>query len=180
MNEHERSLAISGASIVLAILIGYFGLRPMIDTYQQNVLTNRSVAAQVQSLKDRKTQLSELQHQISKYQNQVNQLNIAAPSAADYPEVLVQLTALAAKSQVTLSSVLPSRAEDTAEEVPVTVTARGSYPQLLGFAQGIEKNLRPITVTSMTFLSGNDTKQAQPLTATIQLTFARTASKGAK
>lgn len=178
MSEHDRSLAVSGASIVLALLIGYFGLRPLIDSYRQNQIHSAALAAQINDLNARKAQLQTLSQEFTKYQTQIDQLALAAPPAPDYPELLTQLDAIASKNQVTISSLLPGRNTDDTTQVPVTLTVRGNYPQLLAFAEGIEKNIRPINVSSMSFISANDTKQAQPLTATIQLAFARTASAG--
>ncbi len=180
MNDHERSAMITGASIIVAILIAFFGMRPLLVSYHQNSLRSHALAKQIDDLQARKTQLLALQQDLAKYQTQINQLAIAAPSGPDYPEVLAQLSALASKNQVTLSSVLPGRSSDSVEQVPITLTVRGNYPQLISFVAGIERNLRPISVNSLALISGNDPKQAQTLTATIQLTFARSAEKGTR
>lgn len=181
MSEHERGLAVSGLSIIVAILLGYFGLRPLLDSYHQNVLRSQALAAEVSDLQARKTQLTALQQDLIKYKDQVNQLAAAVPPGTNYPELLVQLSALAAKGQVTISSVLPGRDTSNPQTVPVTITVRGTYPQLLSFAQAIEVNLQPIAISSMSLIGSSASgqqAQIQPITATIQMTFARTAGKG--
>lgn len=178
MSDHERNLLISTIAIVVSIGLGYFFLRPQLQAYHEKSIRAQALAIDVQTLEDRMAQIEKLEKDFITYRSQLDQLRVAAPPSEDYPELLVQLQTLADRSGVTISSITPGRNVEAVDSVPITLTVRSSFPQMLDFAQRIEKNLRPATVKSVSLIDGTEATGDEPLNGTIQLDFARTAAAG--
>lgn len=180
MTGQERTTVIILLSVLVAFAIGYFGLKPMVSAYHNHQLAAGARTVEISEASKRKTALAQLAAQLKKFSRQIEFLRIAVPPEAQYPELLAQLAALASESELVLTTVQPQRSETASESgaaaVVINLTVRGSFPKMISFAEKVEKNLRPITVSSISLIDGGDPQAAEQLTATIQMKFVRTGS----
>ncbi len=176
MSGEERTTLAMILAIVLTLGGVYFGLRPLVADYQAAQVAVGARGLEIEALNERKIKLVQLEGQFNKFETQIQQLELAVPSEPQYPEILEQLTALANEAQLTLTSIQPQQSDlVNTTSVPINLTVRGAFPGMLAFAQKIETNLRPITVTSVSLIDSGDQNTANQLTATIQMRFVRTA-----
>jgi len=174
MNGEERSTLVIILAIVASLGLGNFGLRPALAHYHNQSVAVGARSLETSNLYERKTTLVQIEGQLKKYAEQIQLLEIAIPAEPQYPELLAQLAALVETSSLTLTSVQPQQSDITTTlAVPVNLTVRGSFPNMLGLAGRIETNLRPITVSSISVIESGDTGDTTQLTATIQMRFAR-------
>lgn len=175
MSGEERTTLVMILAVVVAFGIMYFGLKPVLANYHEQRVLVGARTLEIKDLEKRKTDLGRLDGQLKKFGPQVNLLNLAVPSEPQYPEILAQVAALAEESQLILTSLQPQQGEVVnATAVPINLTVRGTFPNMLGFAERLENNLRPITVTSISLIESGDPDDASQLTATIQLRMVRT------
>lgn len=105
-------------------------------------------------------------------QNAVDLLNTASPTSPDIAGALVQIDGLTSESGLNLNALTPSWGENG--EIKISAIVSGSYDGLEKFLQGLENNLRPfqISTISVTAYEGSD---GQILTAgnyAIEITYA--------
>lgn len=177
MSGQERTTLVIILAIVISFGIAYFGLKPALISYHDARVAVGARGEEINNLTDRKTALVQLGGLLKKYDSQIKLLNLAVPPEPQYPELLAQLAAMAEESGLTLTSLQPQSSDLTnTASVPVNLTVRGSFPNMVGFAGKIETNLRPATVLSISLVGNGDPDSTKQLTATIQLRFARTAA----
>lgn len=176
MTEQERTMLIGTLSILLSFALGYFVLRPMLTTYHDQQVARAARKVEIIDLTQRKSDLLKVRDQLTRYKAQVERLALAVPIDEQYPELLSQLAGLAGESQVILSSIQPTRNSQNDQYVTATVTIRGSFPQMVNFAERVEQNLRPIRVQSLNLVENADAHQPDQLSGSLQLQFARVAA----
>jgi Tfp pilus assembly protein PilO len=175
MSGEERTTLAIILAVVVSFGMGYFGLKPVLANYHNQRLLVGARTQEIANLEERKSDLARIQSQLTKYESQINLLSIAVPDGPQYPELLNQIATMAEESQLILSSIQPQQDEVVnTTSVQVNLTVRGSFPNMLSFAERVENNLRPINVISISLLEGGNPDAADQLTATIQMRLVRT------
>ncbi len=173
MTEQERTLLIGTLSLLLSFALGYFVVRPQLRSYHTNQVALAARRIEIDALKERKIELGKLRDQLSRYQAQVDRLRLAVPADEQYPELVSQLSGLAQQSELILGSIQPTRNTQSDQFVVATVTIRGSFPQMVNFAERIEQNLRPARVQSLNLVENAEGARPDQLSGSLQIQFAR-------
>ncbi|PIP21920.1 MAG: hypothetical protein COX39_00300 [Candidatus Nealsonbacteria bacterium CG23_combo_of_CG06-09_8_20_14_all_40_13] len=141
--------------LALIILVGWLFDKPRLAALKSQ---NTDIVAKQQEVTDTQKKIDDLKTvagQMKAADAQIQLLNLAYPSDAGIPEILVSVEAMVGRAGLTVVSIAPSAGESssggTAEsgQVPVNIIASGSFSNLLSFTQILEKNLRPIKIKSI-------------------------------
>lgn len=136
--------------LAVIVLVGFLLEKPQLlslkEKNAQILARQQEISASQQKLSDLRTAAS----QLKAAEKELELLNLALPSDVGIPEVLVSVEAMVSRAGLTVNSITPaSEGEKTTGEVPVSVSASGSFAQLVSFTQILEKNLRPVKIKSI-------------------------------
>jgi len=162
---------ITSILVVAAFLAVVFILIPALKKLKNNsergAIANANIQNGTQYIKDVQAAYGRLQSN----KEMVSLLNVAAPTDSDIAEALVQVDNIASSSGLALNALSPSLGENG--EAKINVMVSGNYQDLEKFLQGIEKNIRPFIISSVSVTS-YEGGEGQALTAgnyAIELTY---------
>ena len=158
-------IAMTIAAVVLSLSI--VGLKFMwsINTHNNKVIAKKELARD--TLKDNGDKIGDLKANFEQLeQSKVNSQTVldALPSKYDFPALATSVEALASRSGLVLKSYAGDDNEATAInsevnpvpiEMPVNITAQGSYESLVKFIANLGKSIRPMQINQMT-IKGTD------------------------
>lgn len=178
MTTHERTMFVAVGSILVSAALIIFVFWPMLLDYRLAKLNLQAREQEVAELEQRQSDLIALQAEFDSQSAKIDRMKLAVPSSAHYPEMVAQLSGLSERSQVKLTSVQPARTNRGTNELGVTLSAQGTFEQMVGFAERIEKNLRPMRVISMNMVDSSDSQTQNQLTATLNVVLVQAEQVG--
>ncbi len=131
-------------------------------TVQAEVLSQRETV-----LMQRKALLASVTQALVSNQDAAQLIQLAAPQDQSMDALLVSFDAMAAQSGVTLASVQPQTAGQVPQELITTIGVNGTYGGIQAFVQAIERNLRPLTIHSLTLTGGTSAAGSTIVNATL-------------
>lgn len=157
------SILIAALSIVLALVIG----RMLLDSMMLNsrVISKKNAASK---------QISANYDNLKSLENQYNGLGVlrdtittAMPTKPSLPQLWAMLENIGSSSGVSISSVTSTITADveapagsTVQQLPISVSAQGSYAAIQSFLTNLELSTRPLRVTNITLSGTNNAAQA--------------------
>ncbi len=185
----KRIGGIAAAAAVVVLVIWYFALfRPETRDLSAAHKAHATAELKVSQLRNQVTQLDALKADIPADKAALSVLDAAVPSSPQLDTTLNQLHTVATASGVTLSAVSPSAPAATPSggssstasgsspstsgtpSIGLTMSAGGSYAQIMSFLSGLASMPRTVVVTSLS-ISGTSQLTAQ-ITANIFYTGA--------
>jgi Tfp pilus assembly protein PilO len=191
----KRIGAVAGAAALLVLIVWYFALfRPQSRDLAAAHKAHAAAEQKVSQLHNQVTQLDSLKSEIPADKAALSVLDAAVPSSPELDSTLIQLHTVATASGVTLSAVSPSAppaktasgSSSTASSssgasggtaspsgspsISLTMSASGSYAQIMSFLSGLAGMPRTVVVTSLN-IAGTSQLTAQ-ITANIFYTGA--------
>lgn len=148
-------------SIILIGCIVYFAAIPQAKSLKANMLTLQQKREELAKLKRRADDLNRLQDRIAQIKEDIDRLGVAYPEKDQTIEALIQAQIIASSSAMAVERMTPSTAKDGF--VPVSMSVSGRFVDLSGFLRGLNNNLRPILVKSVTIAAAGDNER--PLVA---------------
>lgn len=189
----NKSTLIILVSIVVIFLLSFFALRPILSTLRQSNLEVGAKKIEYKRKSEKLANLKKIQDKISQSKEQIDLMKKALPKGVDMPSLLVNIEGLISASGLSLSSLSPVQTTETptpeeiasTTEVPsapvsqvvtevtgistasFSLSLSGSYPPLLTLINNLEKNLRPMTISTLNLVSGGAADK--PMSATINV-----------
>lgn len=166
----------AAVAILGVLAIGYFYVGPKITELKEARAVTLAKERDAQTIEAEIIKVNQIAQQLTAQTDTLKQLDLAAPTAAAYDQLLVALQALASESGVTLSSIQPTTAANTVgavQQVSATVGLKGSYSGVHLFLESVVKNIRPITITNLALTNATDAKGASLLNATLLVSAAQ-------
>ncbi|MBI2055514.1 MAG: hypothetical protein HYT42_01335 [Candidatus Sungbacteria bacterium] len=154
------SLILLGLSAALI----YLGLVPQwssVTAARNEIGRLQSLQAELIQLEDQRDKLTQEYNAIS--ESDLQKIRSIAPSGEETSALMVDLEAIAKRSQTTLQSVdftgreaaaiapLAGAGDTAYTPVLVNIGAQGSYESLVQFLRGVERNLRLVDVVEINF-----------------------------
>lgn len=133
---------------MVILVVGIWLIYPLMNQISDLNLKIGAKNEEISQAEKKINDLNTLKTEFSRFQNEVKQLAIAAPSEEQMPEILAQLEALAKKSGLEVNSIQPTTGT-ASNEVAINLSTKGSFTSTLLFLQNLEKNARPIQVRSI-------------------------------
>ena len=157
-------------ALLVSIAIGVFVFQPALVRYREHLTELGAREQEEVLLSEVKTKLIKLQKEIDAHAAEAELLSLAVPTDTQIPELVSQMSGLADASSVRLLTIQPARSKASAD-LSVMMTVEGAFPDILGLAERLEKNLRPTQVQTLNIVrAAGDGSQ---LTATIKVLFAQ-------
>lgn len=160
----------------LLVVVGTWAgiISPRVSQIRQADETTSQISTQNSATRREITELSELSSQIGSQRNQLESLRKHFPSSYDQSAFITSLDAAAAQSGVTIRSVsfstatdaaLPSAASGTITgnrlvQVPVSISANGTYDQLRDFVAAVQSIDRVAVPNSINFTMSSSSASA--------------------
>jgi Tfp pilus assembly protein PilO len=177
----KRIGGVAAAAAVVVLVIWYFALfRPQSHDLSTAHKAHAAAEQKVSQLRNQVTQLNALKADIPADKAALSVLDAAVPSSPQLDTTLNQLHTEAIASGVSLSAVSPSAPQTTASgsssatagapSITLTMSANGSYAQIMSFLSGLASMPRAVVVTGLN-ISGTSQLTAQ-ITANIFYTGA--------
>ena len=146
MNKHN---IVSLLSLIVILVIAVWVIYPNLNQIKDLNIKLGAKDKEISQAKQKINNLNTLKSEFNRFQEVVKQLEIAAPSEAQMPEILVQLETLAKRSGMEIISIQPTTTKNN-QEVAVNLATNGNFASTLLFLRNLEKNARPIQVKSFT------------------------------
>src|SRR3989344_2756923 len=162
----NRLIPVAALVLAIAIFFGYVS-----PAYSGSVAEARATIKRVQAALDAAELFDQKQNELASAKNAISPDDLAhletlLPSSVDNVQMILDLTALAARSGILLSNVnvapLPAAATDPGTivapigSVDLTLTATGSYGAFRSFLTGVERSARLLDLTNLS-LTGSAT-----------------------
>ncbi|MBI2263533.1 type 4a pilus biogenesis protein PilO [Candidatus Berkelbacteria bacterium] len=158
--------------LAAALLLIYFGLKPVLAGLKERSLELAVVQKEVENKKQKLETLTSLAGEIKSKSDLLAKVNTALPSEPDYPSLLVMLESIASQSNVLLQSLQPGQA--AGNEAPLDITVQGNFSALKTFLSNLEQNSRPLLVKSINIVAD---ATGDLLSATLRIGAAYNAGK---
>ncbi|MGH9047232.1 MAG: type 4a pilus biogenesis protein PilO [Acidimicrobiales bacterium] len=131
----------------------------------------QSAQTQQTQLETRLTQLKEYSKQSPTFEALSQRLSAAVPSTTDIYDYITAISNIASATDVSVQSVDPTTPVSSGNVaiVPVTISATGTYDQILGFVKALYA-LPRLTVITEVDLSGGGSNTNRSTALTVQLT----------
>lgn len=176
-------------SLGTIVLFSAFAIKPTILTI---IEINNEIKSKEETLTKLQKKIVDLRSASSLLQRESENLNLidqAVPNNTELEKIIEQLETTATNSGVTIGSIgssellLKGSLEKTkttnetkplpegANELPITITARGDYPNLMAFSKAIENLRRPIRIDTYLFSASKSIEETKILTLTINGRF---------
>ena len=176
----KANSAVFVATAVAAVIV-VFSMISLRFLWEQKSYNDRVIKAKTSArntLKDNLESLDKLSSQFPALENSstTNTSTIlhALPPSYDYTALATSIDSLAQQSGVTLSgglgddlsaSAIATSSVSSPQEIPLGMQVTGTYPNIVKFIQNLERSIRPIVVSSVSY-SGTDAGLTVRLTAT--------------
>lgn len=155
----------------IAAVIVMFSLMSIRFLWQQKQYNDRVVTAKTQARDDLKQNLENIDKLAEQFpaleeSSSTNSSTIlhALPPTYDYPALATAIESLAQTSGVTLSGGLGEDQSSTAQtsssvsqpqEIPLDINVKGDYASVVKFITNLERSIRPISASAVTYTGGN-------------------------
>lgn len=158
--------------IVLCLIaifgIAYFAIPPYLaevtDLNLKVAITNEKISKTQQKISD----LKYLQTQFEANQPLIELLNIAMPQDPQMPQTIISINSIAKDSGVDITSIQP-KSKSASSSNQITLSINGYYEGLKVFLNKLEKNLRPINVTELSYNKSTSQTTGNQITASLTL-----------
>jgi Tfp pilus assembly protein PilO len=136
-------------AIVLAVILGFFLLRPKI-TSVRDVSIQKEVSLRRVKLKESRLEaLRTLSGIFSTQAQDVDALLRALPTEPEIPDVLVTIESMTRESGLSLETIAPS-VDKTKQVVSLSLDGKADMAALERFFQAVADNRRPISISQVT------------------------------
>lgn len=142
--------------IVLAVAVGYFVVYPNMQALKELNIQIGAKDLEAKALDEKITDLTALSKNFSQNQAKIDKFSLAFPKNDDMSGILNNVSAIAAGSGLTISSVNQQKATKTSEYTPVEIGFSGSFKSLSLFLDGLEKNIRPSSPKDITISTSSN------------------------
>lgn len=164
----------SAAGVFVALLVIAYGIAPRVNVLIDRLGTWRQQHAQVQAAADWQTAQHTLLQRHQHLQHQLEQLYVSLPSGDHMSAMLEVLQAAATTASATLLEVRPAprQAHTTYEYLPFSLTLGGTFHELAGFVNALERTPYLIQMQALTLepsLDGPHAVTAQLLLRVVTL-----------
>jgi len=131
------------------------------------IAKNAGLTQDVANLKNAKAQLSQAETAMTNYGVNLNNASLAMPATEELPNLYVEMESLMVDAgaggltnpQYTLGPPALSTSGASAQ-VPVSITASGSYADLKAYITLLEDSLRPIVIDQVSFQAGSQSSSS--------------------
>lgn len=154
--KNQSLLLISVLALLASIVIVIVYVVPKITALKD--LSN-NVAIKQQELQDGKNKVEALKKAtaiIKVARFEMETLGISIPAKENADEAVSQIADAAGKAGLDVESINSSSSQEGS--LALVVTSSGSFGNVTGFIENIEKNLRPVRITDYTVASSGDGK----------------------
>lgn len=166
-NNQSSNIILLGILIILAV--AYFVINPSVGKIKDLNIKVNAKTIEVQKMQEKLDALELLKNKFNQSQEQVKKLGLAIPTENDMPEILVQLESMALKSGLKVNSIQPSKEGKKGVEL-INISMEGEYPPLVDFIDLTEKNIRLMTINSISLASAiQDEKTITNFTLELEL-----------
>jgi Tfp pilus assembly protein PilO len=140
---------------IICLTIGYFIIFPKIDELK---LINTQIEAKNQNIseiQEKITNLNALKNEFTNNSGTLESVNLALADSSQLAEIIEQVTGISQKSGMNLKSIKPD-SKQLNNELLINLSLQGDYSSLINFTENVEKNLRPISVKSISMSMSTD------------------------
>lgn len=154
--------------VLVASALSYFIINPKINDLRQFNNKIQAKEKEISASQARITDLKAMQDKFRENPDDLQLLDLVIPKDEQFPELIRQLSAMAANSGMVLKSINPDNRSGS-EETIVAVTLSGDYLGLINFANNVEKNNRLVSLKSFALASSGEDNGS--FEATLRLGF---------
>lgn len=165
--EEQISLVIF-VVVVLCFVLGYFVLMPFASSYKANKISAIDLTNEKDSLLKKQTMLKNLGKDIENRKDFIEKTRFVLPTDPQVPEALVAIEKLASANSLYITSFVPkeeakagatanSQTKKDYKSMEVQFDVSGSYLDFKNFLEDLEKNIRPVAITSINVSGGGET-----------------------
>lgn len=172
MTIQTNNQSITLLAVVASVALVIFGFRPALNHYHTQRVQVAAAKQEQAALMAAQSQIIRLGQEIESHADAAKLLSQAVPSDAQIPELVSQVVGLAQSAGVTLLTIQPIRTKGM-NDLVVTLSVQGSFLGIIGLAERLEQNIRPVTVQSVNIVKTVSTGDL--LTATLKVNFAQAA-----
>lgn len=160
--------------LVLAGVIFYAGVLPQwraVSDGRAEIARLQSIHNELIELEAKRAKLTEEYNAIS--ENDLKKISAIAPASKETSSVLGDFESLAKKNGLTLDAIdfttpRDALASGAYQPIQVNMNARGAYDSLVGFLRSLERNLRLMDVTEISFSGISSSGGARVISAGIK------------
>lgn len=160
----SRSNLFTALGFIGALVIFFFGVRPTISSIKNTRTDVAAAQKQAEILETKLSTLRSLKLEFENRKSELSALSVAIPKDPQVAEIVEMISTITARAGLSLVSLQPSKAAGVA--VPVNVTVKGGFGNLVSFAEILEKNVRPMTIKSIGVVGSSE---GEGLSATFSL-----------
>jgi Tfp pilus assembly protein PilO len=159
--------------LMLGVAGTYYYFLPDLQSHRELVVSTRAQSegldADIKTLTDARHQLDSAKATLIQKGVDFSKVAAAVPATESVPELYIQMEDLIKTAENTLGIVKPTYQISTPlvegqniAKVPVAVGASGTYPSLKAFITNLEHNIRPLTITSLSFTQPTNEAPGSP------------------
>ncbi len=143
-----QKIAAGIIGLVIVAAIGYFVVSPKLAERESLRQRNETLQAEVMKARADEASLRPFRAQAEALRRRLEVAKSRLPSEREIPGLYRQISDLAAQSglAVALFATKPAEEKDTVAEIPISVTAEGTYHQLGGFLSRMGRIPRIVNV----------------------------------
>lgn len=139
--------------IIAALVFDWYSVLPTVKSQQ---LEKSNLKKEVADIQQKQSDLAGIKTAIANLEPDLERLNLTMPTKEDRPEMIVAINTIAADAGLTGEPLIEFNNQETdsatgAKKVAVTIDVNGFYDNLNQFLEKIQKNIRPIVITSVAF-----------------------------
>lgn len=160
-------------SLAIILIVGVFVMVPLL---RQASLIGNQYAQKLEVFRAERQKLEDLkvlEENYNKLKEEASLAMTALPTEKEIPEFLVQLQNITKEAGGFLLSLTPSPQEETTaspfKEVNFKVRIYGTFTNLSRFTKNLEKNIRPIEITSIAIAKSSQNPKSNLLDITLNL-----------
>jgi Tfp pilus assembly protein PilO len=150
----SRTNLFTALGLVGALVLFFFGVRPLLSSIKETRTQVAAAQVQAETLETKLATLQSLKTQFENKKSELSALTVAIPKDPQLAEVVEMISTISARAGLSLVSIQPSQPVGTA--VPVNVTVSGGFLGMVSFAELIEKNVRPMGISSLGVVGSSD------------------------
>lgn len=164
LNTHSPILPL--LVVVVVIGLGYLVIQPTIIELKDLNIQIAAKVKQITTMTEKIDALKYLKAEFAKNTKDLELLGVIIPEDEQVPEILVQLSAIASKSAVQVTSITP---KVTSGKSIFQIGVNGDFSGISSFVDNLEKNSRPIAVQSVSFVPSAAKEGTASMTANLSI-----------
>jgi Tfp pilus assembly protein PilO len=167
ISNRDLPLLVIFGALLVSLGAWFWWLTPTATALKTGMAQAQTLGQQETVLSQRKALLANVSQQLSSNEDAARLIQLAAPQDQSMDALLVSFAAMAEQSGVTLASVQPQAAGQVPQELMTVIGVNGTFGGIQAFVQAIERNLRPLTIHSLTLTGGTSAAGSTIVNATL-------------